>query len=249
MRDIIKTKGNLEKQRQAAIEAVARRFSATWEDGGDPSDASITIAGRRVVLEIATTPGRSGGRGVQARPHLRFDKVAVRLVEHLRATLHDLVPDGMTVLLTITAPIRLASKSVVAMEDKARVLLAPRSEYKRPERLEAKSTIHGNRIRIRVEKTAARPASKVIGFVHNPETDPRVLFDMTHSLLDVFGARTVPNTDTPSELAGARWLVVLNKDDPSHIEAYRYIYSQLGIPANFEKILMTFGGGRVEALR
>jgi hypothetical protein len=232
---------NLTKRERTAIEAVARRFSATWEESNHPSGAYIAIAGKRVALEIASMkkPGRDGGG--RAKLRLRFDKVAVRVVEHLRSTLHEAVPEGVTVLVTITAPIRLASKTAVALEDKIRALLA-----RRPERIEEKDTIHGNHIRIRLEKALSRAAAKVIGFVHNPDTDPRVLMNMTRALLELLRARV--DTNARKKLAGDRWRVVMNGGASSQIDAYRYIYSQLRIPTDFKKVLMLFGDGRVEAL-
>jgi hypothetical protein len=43
---------NLKTQERAAIEAVASRFSATWEEGSGPSDAKIVVAGKRVAVDI-----------------------------------------------------------------------------------------------------------------------------------------------------------------------------------------------------
>jgi hypothetical protein len=114
---------DLKKQERTAIEAVARRFSATWEKGSDPPDAYIMVAGKRVAVDITTLKRRSTGQGNAAKPRLRFDKVATRLIERLQATLGETVPDGMTVLLTITAPIRLASKTAASLEDKIQTLL------------------------------------------------------------------------------------------------------------------------------
>jgi hypothetical protein len=45
---------DLKKQERTAIEAVARRFSATWERGSDPPDAYIMVAGKRVAVDITT---------------------------------------------------------------------------------------------------------------------------------------------------------------------------------------------------
>ncbi len=87
----------------------------------------------------------------------------------------------------------------------------------------------------------------MIGFVHNSDTDPRVLLDMTRSLLELFYARA--DTAAPKKLAGDRWLVVMNEGGPTHIDAYRYIDSQFRIPTNFKKIVMVFGDGRVETLK
>ena len=102
---------HLKEQERIAIEAVARQFSATWEKGSDPPDAYIMVAGKRVPVDITTLKRRDTGQGHAAKPRLRFDKVATRLIERLQATLGETVPDGMTVLLTITAPIRLPSKT------------------------------------------------------------------------------------------------------------------------------------------
>jgi len=236
-----KTMSNLEKRERTAIEAVARRLSATWEESNHPSGAYIAIAGKRVALKIASMkkPGRDDDS--RAKLRLRLDKVAVRVVEHLRSTLHEAVPESVTVLVTITAPIRLASKTAAALEDKIRALLARRTE-----RIDEKATIHGNHIRIRLEKSASRAAAKVIGFVHNPDTDPQVLMNMTRALLELLRARA--DTDARKKFVGDRWLVVMNEGTSAHIDAYRYIYFQLRILTDFAKILMVFGDGRVEAL-
>jgi hypothetical protein len=93
-------------------------FSATWEKGSDPPDAYITVAGKRVAVDITTLKRRGTGLGNAAKPRLRFDRVATRLIERLQATPGESVPDGMTVLLTITAPIRLPSKTAASLEDK-----------------------------------------------------------------------------------------------------------------------------------
>ena len=109
---------DLNTQQQTAIETVARRFSATWEKGSDPPDAYLIVAGKRVAIDITTLKWRDTLTINVAKPRLRFDKVATRLIERLQATLGEIVPDGMTVLLTITAPIRLPSKTAAALEGK-----------------------------------------------------------------------------------------------------------------------------------
>ena len=82
------------------------------------------IAGKRVAVDITTIKQRGTGQGAAAKLRLRFDKVATRLIERLQATLDEAVPDGMAVLLTITVPIRLASKTAAALEDRIQTLLA-----------------------------------------------------------------------------------------------------------------------------
>ena len=231
---------DLKKQERAAIEAVARHFSAAWEQGSDPPDAYIEAAGKRVAVDIATLQRRGTGPANAAKLRLRFDKVVTRLMDRLQSTLGKIVPEGMTVLLTVTAPIRLASKTAAALEDKIQTLL----RRKFPGRDE-KDTIHGNRVQIRLLKHKSERAPKMIGFVHNSDSDPLLLLNMTSELLELISAKAGRQAPRP---AGDRWLVVISTAGSSCLQAYRYIYSQLRMPTGFKKILIVFGDGRVETL-
>lgn len=230
------------KQVQAAIESVARHFSATWEQGdGEAPDAYVTIAGKRIAVEVAAIEQGIAGQGDLTKPRLRFDKAVLRLVGALQAALPEVVPDGEAVILTVTAPIRLPSKTAAALETKVRDCLAHRSAP-----VEVKDTIYGNQIRVRLVQGVSRRMSKVIGFVHNPESDPDVLLCLTQSLLQHIGAAA--DKRPPENFAGDRWLVVANEDGLPHIETYRHVYSQLAPSTDFKKILMVLAGGRVETL-
>lgn len=231
---------DLKKHERAAIEAVARRFSATWEKGSDPPDAYITAAGKRFAVDIATLKRHGTGQAKAAKLRLRFDKVVVRLMERLQATLGETVPDGMTVLLTVTAPIRLASKTAAALEDKIPTLLGRKSVGR-----DEKDTIHGSRVQIRLLKHKSERAPKMIGFVHNSDSDPLLLLNMTSELLDLASSEAARRTP---KLTGDRWLVVITTAGSSYLEAYRYIYSQLRMPTAFKKTLMVFADGRVGTL-
>jgi hypothetical protein len=96
----------LGKRARAALEAVARQFSATWEKGEAPPDAYLTIARKRIAVEVTTTKQRIADRGALTIPRPRFDRVALRFVRRLQEALSASVPDGRTLILTITAPIR-----------------------------------------------------------------------------------------------------------------------------------------------
>ena len=201
------------KRERAALEAVARHFSATWEKGEAPPDAYLTIARKRIAVEVTTTKLRIAERGGLTKPRLRFDRVALGFVRRLQA----------------------------APEDNIRTYLARQSAQG-----EAKHTIHGNQIRVRLVKGGSRRTTKVIGFVHNPDSDPDGLFDITLSLIERIGAKA--RTGAPASSADDRWLVLAGDDRFSYIEPYRHVYSQLSIPTGFKKILMVLADGRVETL-
>jgi hypothetical protein len=231
----------LGKRERAAIEAVALHVSATWEEAGGSPAAHLTVVGKRIAIEVTAIKPSKAEPGALAKPRLRFDRVVLRLIGGLQAALSKVVPDGQAVILTVTAPIRLPGKTADALEAMIRDRLARRSGP-----AEIKDTIHGNQIRVRLVKGVSRRMSKVIGFVHNPDSDPDVLMRLTQSLLQHIGAAA--GKRAPKKFTGDRWLVVANEDGLSHIETYRHVYSQLSIPTDFKKILMVLAGGRVETL-
>jgi hypothetical protein len=231
---------NLKKQERNAIEAVARRFSATWEKGSDSPDAYIILAAKRVAVDIATLRPRGTGHGDASKPRLKCDKVATSLIERLQATLGESVPDGTTVLLTITAPIHLPSKTAAALENKIQAFLGRDSRDR-----DEGGTIHGNRVQIRLLRDKSARAPKMIGFVHNPDSDPHLLLHMTRELFELISAEAGRRAPKP---ARERWLVLISAGKISCLEAYRYIYSQLRMPSDFQKILMVFKDGRVGML-
>jgi hypothetical protein len=231
----------LGQRERDVLAAVARHFSATWEKGDGPAGGYLTIAGKRIAVEVRITKQRIAERGGLTKPRLRFDRVALGFVRRLQAALSASVPDGRTLILTITAPIRVPAKTAAALEDNIRTYLARQSGQG-----EAKHTIHGNQIRVRLVKDASRQTTKVIGFVHNPDSDPDVLFDITLSLIERIGAKAC--MDAAAGSAGERWLVLAGDDRLSSIEPYRHVYSQLSILTGFKKILMVLADGRIEAL-
>lgn len=220
------------------MEAVAKQFSGTWEKGDDSCDAWLTIAEKRIAVEITAIKRRRFAQPDNAKPHLRFDKVVIRLLERQENAAREIVPDGSTVLVTVTAPIRLPSKTAEALEDKIRALVGRGSPGR-----DQTDTIQGNRVRIRLLEDKSERAPKLIGFVHNSDSDPRLLLDMTGELLE--GIEDKPGSRTPT---GDQWLVISSPRKILCLEAYRYIYSRLRPTDAFTRILMVFGDGHVGTL-
>ena len=109
-----------------------------------------------------------------AKLRLRFDKVALRLVGRLKAALADAVPEGQTVVFTITAPIRLPAKTAAALQNMLRdgPTDADRSEI-----------VHHNQVRIRRLNRVPKHMPKVLGFVHNLESDAGVVLALAEARL------------------------------------------------------------------
>jgi hypothetical protein len=118
-----------EANTQAAIEAVARHFSATRHEG-----ASLVIQGKRIALNFVAFK-----RPQASKPRLRFDKAVLRLLERLQDGLGEVVPDGKAVIFTVTAPIREWSKTAAVLAERIKAGLAHGSAM-----AEIADTIDGN---------------------------------------------------------------------------------------------------------
>src|SRR5438105_15638022 len=134
-----------------------------------------------------------------------------------------------------------ASKPAAALEEQIRSHLAHRSAQR-----EVKYRIHGNHVRVRFVEGGSRAAAEVIGFVHNPDSDPNGFLDRTQSLLERIHARGAKGA--PLKPALDRWLVVADEDGQSHVGTYRYVLPQLSIATDFKKTLVVLAGGRIELL-
>ncbi len=234
--------GGLSEGALAAIEAAAERYSMTVEGGqADSPAAYLTIDGKRIAVTVAAIKLGVDHGGKFTKPRLRFDRVALRLVRELQAALSGSVPDGEAVVVTITAPIRLPAKTAASLAGWIRDCLAGQ-----PRRTELKDTIYGNQIRVRLVTGVSGSTSKVIGFVHNPDSGPNVLLGLTQSMLQSVGAAA--DRPPPEDFTGDRWLVVVHEQGFAHVETYRQVYAQLGISTDFKRSLLVLAGGRVEDL-
>lgn len=198
--------------------------------------SSLHIDGRTVGVDVTTLTTHGRGHGKERKPTLRFDKVVARVNERLQAALSADVPGGVMVVFTLTAPIRLAAKTAVAMEAKIRTLIARSTAEP-----QARFGIHGNHVRMQLVKRGLKTTPALIGFVHNHGTDPRLLFNLTRELLDLANA-------TARRRASARGLVVMCPRNSACLDAYRHIWAQLTPAIKRHKVLMVFGDGRAELL-
>ena len=101
-------------------------------------------------------------------------------------------------------------------------------------------TIHGNEVQVHLLKGGSDRTARLIGFVHNPDSDPSVLIDVARALLARIGSG--------ERTARPRWLVVASQNGPVPIEACRHVCSQLGRGSVFERTLVVGGGGEVTTL-
>ena len=217
--------------------SVARHFRATLEHGATPRDAYLIIAGKRIAVEVMAPAAGRLRRSRPKPPRLRFDRVVVRVLARLRAALPERVPRGATAVVTITAPIRLAARTAATLEEMIGGPVRARSA-----RQPLRKTVHGNQIRIQIMRSRGTSTSPLAGFVHNRDSDPGILFDLTRALLRVGAAGRM------SGFSGGRWLVIATEHEAAWIPTYRHACSQLFARADFQRIVLASAAGAVSTL-
>ena len=215
---------------RAAIAAVERRYGADW------NGRYLALKDREVALQIVAL-GRRTKRDNSGRPRLRFDKVVLRLFADLRAATANAVPPGQTVIVTVTAPVRQGSKTAAAIAERIRDGLG---------RNDVSATINGNGVRLRRIAGVPTPMPRLIGFVHNPETEAAPILDLVQTV--VRGIGDAVRKRASRSATRERWLVVSNPNGHPYAETYRRICEQIGLPAGFAKILIVLPDGTVEDL-
>jgi hypothetical protein len=120
-----------------------------------------------IEREIAETVVAAGIR-------LRFDRVALRLIDRVQAALAEIVPEDQTIVFALTAPIRLPAKTVASIVGLVRDVLTGGEVHK---------TIHGNHLRLRRVAGVAAEMPRVVGFVHNPESDAGLVLALAEARL------------------------------------------------------------------
>lgn len=206
---------------RAALDGVAQCFSAAWQKGG------LVKSGRRIAVDVVAAGRKPAG---QAQPRLRFDKVVLRLMADLRAALWDL-PESEAVIVTVTAPIWQPGKTAVAIIDKVRAGLGRRDVH---------AMLFGNHVRLRRVTGVPAAMPKVIGFVHNADTDPAVLFDVAQTIMRQLGKHKALRP-------GGRWLVLADEGFPQ-AATYEHVWDQIATPAGYDKVLVALAKGEVRVL-
>jgi len=128
---------------------------------------------RDIADEILSASGLN-----PSRFGLRFDRVVVGVLGNLRAFADAAAPGGVTLIVTISAPIRLPAKTVSDLKREITALLsanAPRGDRD--------ANPHGNNVRMRLVEHSTSQTLSLIGFVHNANSPPTPLFDLAEQWL------------------------------------------------------------------
>lgn len=128
----------------------------------DPVERCGTSGSDRQIAESVAAAGGS----TPSRLGLRVDRVVVRVLDRLRRFAEARPPRGVTVLLTLTAPIRAPGKTAAALEREVEDLLQTGGVGS-----ERSAVLYGNRAELRLVEHAPGRGERLVGLVHNPNAN------------------------------------------------------------------------------
>ena len=127
--------------------------------------------------QIAADVAKAGGVSI-SKLGLRFDRVVVRVLGDLTRFAERAMPTGMTVLVAISAPIRLPAKTVSALEADIDALISGG-----PVGQDRGGVLCGNDVTLRLVEHPSRRTHKLVGFVHNRGVDATQLLNLAEAWL------------------------------------------------------------------
>ena len=127
--------------------------------------------------QIAEAVAAMGGLTVMALG-LRFDRVAVRVLDRLQRNADSEMRTAVSVALTLTAPVRSPGKTATALQQEIGALLqtsAP-GDGRRVE-------LYGNRAELRLVTRVSARLPSLLGFIHNPDVDAATILALAERWL------------------------------------------------------------------
>ena len=134
----------------------------------------MAIAEKELALKIL----RAGGTS-PSKLGLRFDRVVIGVLGDLRSFVEVATPETLYVIVTISAPIRLPAKTVSDLKTNITARLAAGSRQ-----ADSSAILHGNSVRIRLLERSTKAPTRLIGFVHNPDSAAERLLDLAEHWLN-----------------------------------------------------------------
>ncbi len=134
-------------------------------------DSEMNPVEKRVLENIFNSTGLS-----RTKLGLRFDRVALRLIDELRNHVASEISLQRTVIVTVSAPIRLPGETAEKLKQKISLLASSENQF-----VEIKSQMNGNRVRIKLIERHSRRSPQFIGLVHNQTSSAAEILNLVET--------------------------------------------------------------------
>ena len=221
------------------IEALCALYDGIWRIGEDPPDAYMMLKDHEVAVEISILTQHVVNESGKVVPRLSQDSGVLRLCDELNEELTNVIPLGLYIILTVSAPLKKIRKFKTALISKITSIIQKSATN------DQVFEILENIVRIRFVSGDRPSGKKVIGVAPNRNSSPNILENVQYILND----RITEKAQKCSKVEHRPlWLALFNDYWLAAPDTYKLAITNLSIDHPFEKICLVLGNKEVHAL-
>ncbi len=230
---------SLREDENFVIEALCNTYGGTWRVGEDPPDAYILIGGQEIAVEISILTQHVTDKSGKLVPRLSQDSRVIRLCDELDEEFKSLIPSGVYIMLTISAPLNKIRKTKDYLIHEIKEIVQRNSAIKRV------VEINKNRVKIQLISGDRLSGKKVVGVVSNQNSNADILANAEY----ILNERINEKTKKCSKIVHRPlWLALFNDYWLAGLDTYKLAMKNLSITHQFDKICIVFDNKQVYTL-
>ena len=230
---------SLREDEKFVIEALCATYGGTWRVGEDPPDAYISLDGQETAVEISILTEHVIDKSGKVVPRLSQDSGVIGLCDELAEEFKNLIPSGVYILLTISAPLNKIRKT------KAYLIHEIKKIVQRNTATERVVEIYKNRVKIQLISGDRLSGKKVVGIVPNQNSNADILVNARY----ILNERLNEKTKKCSKIVHRPlWLALFNDYWLAGPDTYKLAMKNLSITHPFDKICLVLGNKQVHTL-
>ena len=230
---------SLREDEQFVIEALCASYGGTWRIGEDPPDAYMSFSGNEVAVEISILTQHVVDKSGKPVPRLSQDSGVLRLCDEVNEKLKDIIPSGVYILLTISAPLNKIRQTKAELIDEIKRI----AQEKAPS--EHVIDIKHNKVKIQSILGSRPSGKKIVGIIPNQNSNPNILRNVQY----ILNERINDKVNKCSSIAHRPlWLALFNDYWLAEPDTYELAMKNLSITHRFDKICLVLGGKQVHTL-
>lgn len=230
---------SLREDEQFVIEALCASYNGTWRIGEDPPDAYMALKGNEVAVEISILTQHVVGISGKSVPRLSQDSGVLRLCDEIDEELKNIMPSGVYILLTISAPLNKIRQTKADLINEIKSLVQKNAPNER--------VIEINKNKIKIHSISGdRPSGKkVIGIVPNQNSSSDILANVQYILSERINDKVKKCSKVEHR---PLWLALFNDYWLAEPDTYELAMNNLTIKHQFEKICLVLRNKEVHNL-
>ena len=230
---------SLRKDEKFVIEALCDEYDGTWRIGEDPPDAYMMLNNNEIAVEISILTQHVVNESGKSISRLTQDSGVLRLCDDLNVDIGHIIPPGMCLIITVSAPLKKIRKFKDVLKAKILEIIDKGVSTKHI------LNIYENKVNISFISGTRPSGEKVIGVVANRNSSPDILANVQYILNDRINEKVIKCSKVEYR---PLWLALFNDYWLAEPDTYKHAINSSNIEHPFEKICLVFGNKKVHTL-